>query len=181
MREKLFEFLKVVVYPVFIYLNIDMEVVKVLCVLMVVDGFFGGIKAQIIYSSFEFKTFFWGFLIKILMLSIPALFALVGIGLGRDFTIFVDIAFKIMILSEFYSILGNLYSIKTRKEVDRVDVVTMMLKAVRDFIYGMIQNSIKKIQEAGDCETPKSKNNKDERNIDVPPIGFGGDCGGGDC
>jgi hypothetical protein len=45
MEEKFNEFLKVIVYPVFAYLGIDLETTLLLIILMLVDSFLGAIKA----------------------------------------------------------------------------------------------------------------------------------------
>ena len=57
--------------------------------------------------------------------------ALLAKGMQQDFTLLIDITIKILILSEAYSCLGNIYAIKNQKELQSIDVLSMLLIAFR--------------------------------------------------
>lgn len=158
--KRIEEFFKVLIYPAFIYLNIDMEIVGILCTLMVLDTIVGGVKSIRIQRSFDVRTMLWGIILKILMLIIPITVALMGKGIGYDLLIFVSTVIRIMIVSECYSILGNIYAAKNRVDVSKLDAISMMLKSIRKWLYVMIQSGLRKVEESNECGF-KDRENKD--------------------
>ena len=72
------ELIKTAVYPVFVYLNLDIETVLILTILMVIDSFAGAVKTIRLGGEFKMKVLVWGFVIKIFFLLIPVTLALMG-------------------------------------------------------------------------------------------------------
>ena len=151
MLKKIEEAFKLIAYPVFIYLNINIEIIAILCVLMIIDSTVGPGAAVRIGEQFKFKKLIWGMILKIMTLGIPITVALMGKGLGYDLSMLVDWSIKIMILSEAYSILGNIYSIKTKKPVKDIDFLSLLLQGLRGFIYKNVKKIISYIEDSGDC------------------------------
>ena len=141
--------LKALVYSTFIYLNLDLDVVKVLIWLMFIDTLSGIFKAFVLEKRFDFKILFFGICSKLLVLLIPMVVALVGKGISKDydFTIVLDSILKILVVSEGLSIITNFYVIKTKKEVKNFDAITMLLSAIRNLLLKIMKSTIKDIDQ----------------------------------
>ncbi|MFC6247115.1 phage holin family protein [Flavobacterium psychroterrae] len=124
--------MKLLLYGFFIYLEMDIEIVKVLFYLMVMDTFLGIIKTIILNNPFSFKKLALGFVSKLAVLLIPTALALMSIGLNYNFKWFVTIVMDLLIVSDGISIISNIIAIKTKKEVENFDAMTLILKSVRD-------------------------------------------------
>lgn len=124
---------KTLIYGIFLYLNIDIEVVEILAILMTIDTLFGAVKVlRIKVEKFSFKMLMLGFTMKVVFILIPLVVALIGKGLGYDWKSLVDISLKILIISEGISIFGNAIAIKTKADVKDFDIITRFLKGVRN-------------------------------------------------
>lgn len=157
MRNNLLDFfaeyaneLKMCVYGAFVFLNIDTDIVNILIYLMCLDTLFGFTKAIVIKENVSFGRMFYGFTTKTLVLLIPMTLALVGKGLkGYDFTPFVEIVLKVLVVSEGISIVTNMYVIKTKKAVKNVDFVSMLLNSLRKGLTNLLKRWL------GEIENPK--------------------------
>lgn len=72
-----------------------------------------------------------GILTKGSILALVFALALMAKGLKLDSDLYLSLFTSILILSETYSIFGNVYSIKTKKEVEEFDAVAMAIKSAR--------------------------------------------------
>lgn len=134
-------------YSSFIFLNIDVDVVKVLIWLMLIDTVSGVLKSFILDKRFDFKVLLFGICSKLLVLLIPMVVALVGKGISKnyDFTGVLDCILKVLVVSEGLSVITNFYVIKTKREVKNYDVVTQLLSAIRKMLLKIINGTIKSI------------------------------------
>ena len=152
--ENVLNFIKSVLYALFVYLGIKTGTVKVLFYLMAIDSLLGIIKALRLGYKFSFKRLGWGMVVKISLLVIPMILALIGRGLGIDFSLFVVAAMNILIVNEGISCITNILSIKTKKQIENNDYVTLLLHSIRKLLEGLIQRFLAIIEEG--------KNNKNE-------------------
>ncbi len=139
MVQKISEYLneiKLLLYGIFMYLEMDTGIVKVLFYLMVIDTFLGVIKTIVLNDQFSFKKLVLGFVSKLAVLLIPTALALMSKGLNYNFKWFVTIVMDLLIVSDGISIISNIIAIKTKKEVENFDAMTLTLKAIRN---GLIQ------------------------------------------
>lgn len=86
-----------------------------------------------------------GFVSKLAIFVVPLTVALLGKGLSFDFSFFVNAVINVLLVSEGISIFSNALAIKTRKEVENIDIVTRLIKAIRNSlikISGGLINSI---------------------------------------
>lgn len=150
-------FVKLGFYALFVWLKIDLEVFSILMVFMSVDSVLGAVKAVRLGEDFSFKKLLWGFCLKLCFLIIPLMVALLAKGMGEDFELGVDIVMKILIVSEAYSGFGNIYSIKNKVEVKRIDIISMLLKSMRIGLKKVLDKTLSTIENASDC---KIKNDK---------------------
>lgn len=124
--------LKLLLYGIFIYLEMDREIVKVLFYLMVIDTALGIIKTIVLNIFFSFKKLALGFVSKLAVLLIPTALALMSKGLSYNFKWFVTIVMDLLIVSDGISIISNIIAIKTKREVENFDAMTVILKSVRN-------------------------------------------------
>jgi len=143
---KHFDEIKAALYSTALFLNINLEIVQILMLLMALDTIFGIVKALRLGDQFNFGILFWGFSTKLLILIIPMVLALVGKGLGYDFTPLVDGVMKVLVLAEGFSIFTSMYVIKTKEKVKNVDVVSMLLSSIRKGFMSTINVLLKKIE-----------------------------------
>tara|TARA_R110000744_G_scaffold58161_2_gene121428 strand:+ start:194 stop:550 length:357 start_codon:yes stop_codon:yes gene_type:complete len=100
-------------------------------VLMCIDTLLGAVKAVRLGQKFNFRTMLIGYMMKLCFLIIPLTVALMGKALGYDFHHPVSITLSILSISEMYSILGNIYAAKNKVDIDKLDVVSRLLIALR--------------------------------------------------
>ena len=135
MINKILEYsneLKLLLYGLFVYLEIEIEMVKVLFFLMVIDTVLGVIKTLVLGHLFSFKKMALGFVSKLAVLLIPMALALMSKGLNYDFKWFVTIVMDLLIVSDGISIFSNVIAIKTKQEVENFDAMTRVLKVIRN-------------------------------------------------
>lgn len=149
--------IKSLIYSAFVFLNINTDVVKALLWLMLADTAFGICKSIVMKRPFKFPILFEGFISKIMILLIPMVLALIGKGLGYDFKILPDTAMKILVVAEGISIFKSFYVIRTKKEPEDVDIITMLIISIRKGLMSLINFWLKKV------ENPIIVENKDTK------------------
>lgn len=131
--------IKYLLYALFLYLNIDTDIFKVLLTFMVLDTIMGVLKViRMNYREFSFSELLWGLVSKMGILIIPLLVALLAKGVGQDLNIGVMLIVRILIVSEFISVISNVYTFKTKTEVKDIDIFTMLFKFLRNSAYELI-------------------------------------------
>ena len=140
------EKIKVSIYFLFAYLGIELETISILMVFMVIDTILGGVKAMRLKRKFRLRKMLMGFTVKSSFLLIPIMIALLGRSLNYDLTAIVGVSISILTVAEAYSILGNIYAIKNRVKIEKIDGVSMMLRAIRDFLKEVLINLVSKLK-----------------------------------
>lgn len=143
--EEIINKIKILFYGLFLYLQIDQEAVAILITLMCIDTLMGAIKAVRLGKNFSFKELLLGFILKLSFLIIPLTVALLGIQVGYDLSITINIVMIILSVSEAFSIFGNLYSAKNKVEVKKVDFISMLLISLRNSLRQMITSLLSKL------------------------------------
>lgn len=139
--------LKLLLYGFFIYIDLDIEIVKILCALMVIDTVLGVTKTIVLNNKFSFKTMALGFVSKLAVLLIPMALALMSKGLNYNFKWFVTIVIDLLIVSDGISIFSNVIAIKTKKEVENFDALTRILKAIREGLIKLFKRFLNTIDQ----------------------------------
>lgn len=139
------EKVKVVVYLLFAYLGVEVEAFVILMTFMSIDSFMGGIKAIRLGDKFSFSKMLWGITLKLCFLVVPLVIALLGKSVGYDFHAGVNVTISILTVAEAYSIIGNIYSAKNRSQVNRVDVVSLMLINLRKVLKKTLEGLLGKV------------------------------------
>jgi len=150
MYEKILECpneLKILIYSFFVYIDIDVELLKVLFCLILIDTFLGVVKVFVLEKDFSFKKLILGLVSKIAVLLIPMSLTLMGKGLNYDFKWFVTLVMDLLIVSDGISIFSNVIAIRTKNEVKNFDALTKLLKAVRCSLIKLFKRFLDTIDE----------------------------------
>jgi toxin secretion/phage lysis holin len=159
---RLFNAIKLGVYFIFAYLNINAEVFGILMTLMVIDSLVGSIKAIRLSKEFRFRILIWGICIKLLILLIPMVVALVAKAIGKDFTLAVNWVMNMLIVAEAYSILGNIYDAKNKTHSRNLDLISMIIQSLKNMIGRKLSSSIEAIEKEGSCDDLKKNKDIDD-------------------
>lgn len=149
--------IKVFVYSAFVFLNMNTDIVKILMILMFCDTLFGLCKAISLKRQIKFNILLEGLVSKAMILLIPMVLALIGKGLGYDFKVLPDTVLKILIVAEGFSIFTSLYVMRTKKEPENVDIITMILVSIRKALMSVINLWLKKVEDPAGVIIDKNK------------------------
>ena len=157
----LWALVKTLSYAFFVYLDIDIDIFRILAIFLLIDTVSGTLKVlRWNKEEFRFKKLMWGMITKIGILIIPLAVALLGKGMQYDLSFGVDITIKVLILSELFSSAGNFYTLRTGIVVNDIDFISMGLLAIRKGSKKQIDKLMKVIENAGGCTT--KENPKDD-------------------
>lgn len=115
------------------YLGFGTEIMGIFVTLMIIDVITGIIRAYVVEGGSALRSAIGtrGILAKLLLMAAIFSVALAGKGVGIEAESLANGAMGVFILSEAYSILGNIHSTKTRKPKAEFDAVTWLLAQVR--------------------------------------------------
>jgi hypothetical protein len=128
---------------IFAFLEISLMQVIILFTLMCFDILTGIAKVyRLDKNTFSFSELKIGFYSKLFYLLVPIILALASKGTSFDNIgqWLSNFALSILILSEAYSVLGNIYSFKTKKTVKDIDGVSYLLLFIRRLIKKIIED-----------------------------------------
>lgn len=151
--------IKGVIYGAFLFLNLSIDVVKILLILMLIDTVFGMFKSYKLRKPITFARLLEGIMSKIMCLLIPMVLALAAKGLGYDMKVLPDTILKILVVAEVFSIITSFYVIRTGREPKDVDLITMLLNSIRKGLMSLFSTFLKKV------ENPVALENNDETKI----------------
>lgn len=118
------------------YLGINQESILILGAVIVLDIITGVLKSAVLYGgrSLTSSKFSAGVLAKLLLILIPITLALAGRGVGLELSLITQGAISVLILSQVYSIIGNIHAIQTKDEKNEFDAVAFIMKQLRDLL-----------------------------------------------
>lgn len=118
------------------WLGLNPQSVTIFATLMVIDVITGVTRAAIVEGGQSVRSAILkrGILAKLLVLTALFSVALTGKGVGFDISTLVQSAVNVLILGELYSILGNIYSVRSGKHKVEFDAVAFLLARVRELI-----------------------------------------------
>lgn len=152
-----FETIRVAVYACMAFFNLNVQWIVILLSFMLLDTIFGLVKAVRMGETISMKTLMWGITIKLCILCVPFILATMAMVFGENLKFMVDIMVRLLIVNEFLSITANIISIKTKKNVKNLDLISMALNAIRKWFYGFGK---KMLEEAVPVEDSDNKENK---------------------
>lgn len=123
--------LKCLFYTFFALVNLNYDMAIFLFVAMMIDMFFGVSKAIVLKERVSPKIFIIGFIAKLMLLIIPFTVAVLGIALNMEFTWTADLAVRVLLANECLSILANILSVKNKRKVENIDLVSIFIAWIR--------------------------------------------------
>lgn len=120
------------------YLQISQEPFTLFAILLVIDYLTGLAKARTLGHSITSNKMKYGLISKFSLIVVPLVVAMGAKALGADSHYVLTSGMYILILSEVYSIIGNIYSTRTKEEFPEYDALAMIGKQIRTIL---IRNS----------------------------------------
>jgi toxin secretion/phage lysis holin len=119
-----------------IILGLSTESYAILAVLMLIDTITGVIRAGVVHGwrSVNSHNLSFGILSKMCLILVPLIVAMASRGSGLDLTLVAKGSLSAIILSEAYSILGNVQSIRIRKDIQEFDAIHFILVKLRKIL-----------------------------------------------
>lgn len=116
--------------------GLNSEAFYILAVLLLIDFITGLWKASALGHNVTSNKMKYGVISKLSLLVIPIVIGLGVRALGQDASQLLLISINILILSEMYSIIGNVYSARTAQELPEFDALSAIAKAIRKKLSG---------------------------------------------
>ena len=134
--------IKCIFYGFLVLININYDFAIFLCVAMFIDMGFGITASLVLGIKFKKKTFLLGFLVKMLILIIPFTVAVLAMALNFNFILLADFAVRLLLANECLSILANFLSIKNKKRVENVDIISIFINWIRKIALNAINKML---------------------------------------
>ena len=129
-----------VLYEILEYFSISCEALSILSILLILDFVMGIADAYIKDKSQVTSAKMWKWLVKkITRRMLP--FIVVWIFRGawiEDMSTIVSMIISMLIVTEWYSIIGHIYSINTWKEILEIDAFEMILNFLLKLLKGKL-------------------------------------------
>lgn len=123
--------LKCMFYSFFVLINLNYDLAIFLFVAMMIDMGLGVAKSIVLKDKISPKIFLIGFAAKMILLIIPFTVAVLGIALNMKFEWTADLAVRVLLANECLSILANILSVKNKKKVENIDLVSIFIGWIR--------------------------------------------------
>lgn len=107
-------------------LALDGSILGILIFLLLLDATTGFLKALVMKKATS-RVLIYGIGKKLTIVLIPITLSAGAIIIGRDITALIDWAYSLLALGEVYSIIGNVVTINTRKEVVEFDALLILI------------------------------------------------------
>lgn len=131
--------------PAFL-LGMSMHSFGILFIFILLDIFTGIWRVGVVVGGNGIKSrhAINGLASKMLFILIPLVIAYTGKGIGLDLTKMAGGFLGLLIASTGYSIIGNIYTIRTGKEVAEFDAVRLILMSIRRLLDNLTDNKDRK-------------------------------------
>jgi len=114
------------------YLGVPIEPFSLLAFLIMIDFITGVWKAHSLGVEVTSNKAKYGVLSKFSLLIIPIVMGAGARALGQNSTEFFVYGLNLLIVSEVYSTIGNIYSLRTKQELPEWDAISLIGKKMRD-------------------------------------------------
>ena len=118
------------------YLGFSTETTLALTILMIIDVATGITRSAMVEGTGSVRSSIWtrGILAKLLLITAIFSVALASKSVGIQAIVLANGALNVLLLSELYSILGNIYSIKNKQPKTEFDAVAWMLSQIKELL-----------------------------------------------
>lgn len=126
------------------WLGFEPESITIFMILMTLDIVFGTIRAGVVdgWRSVRSALLSRGVVAKLLLLGVPVTCALAIKGVGYPPEILAQGVVNVLILSEAYSVLGNIHSALSRAPKNEFDAVAYVLSLIKTLLDKATRTSI---------------------------------------
>jgi toxin secretion/phage lysis holin len=125
------------------YLGLDVETFTILGYLLFIDYVTGILKARTLSHCISSNKMKYGVVSKFSLVLIPLVIALGAKALQANSDEFLYIGMNILILSEVYSIVGNIYTIRSKEELPEWDAVAALGHRIRTMLIRLSEDKDK--------------------------------------
>ena len=123
------------------YLGLDAEVMMIFSTLLVLDIITGWFKTIAVGEKPKSWRLANGIISKVVLILVPLVMAAVAKAVHDiDVRVLFYVVVDALILSEAYSIIGNIYTINTGNKVEEFDVLSKILKLIRNSLNRLLQD-----------------------------------------
>ena len=123
------------------YLNIPIEPFSLLAVLIVIDFITGVWKAHSLGLQVTSHKAKYGVVSKFSLLVIPIVMSIGARAIGQNGSDFFTYGLNLLIVSEVYSTISNIYCLRTKQELPEWDAISLIGKKIRSMFGGKDDNS----------------------------------------
>lgn len=116
------------------YLGLNQEAFTIFGYLLLIDYVSGIMKAKAIGESITSNKMKYGLISKLSLVLIPLVLALAAKAVHGDAENILYIGMNILILSETYSIIGNVYTVRTKEKLPEWDAVAALGHKIRSIL-----------------------------------------------
>lgn len=135
-----FGVIKVALYGAIAYVGLPVQPFFVLAILLALDFITGVLKSYVLGLGIRSYKASIGMISKMVLILIPVVLALLMKGTGfEEYQAIVITSINVLILSEAYSTIANIYTITTREEIEEFDAVSAFIRVVLDSIKGVAE------------------------------------------
>lgn len=129
-----------ILYNILNYFNISWEALAILSALLILDFWMGIADAYIKDRTQVTSTKMWRWLVKkttrrLLPFIVVWIFRWAGM---EDMSTIVNMILSMLIITEWYSIIGHIYSINTGKDILEIDAFETLLQLILKLLKGKI-------------------------------------------
>lgn len=127
---------KNVTYLIAAFIGLEYDAFSAFALLMLIDVITGVLAAARVngWRSITSRRLSFGLISKLLLLIIPITIALAGRASGVDIDSVVNTAFFVLTISELYSVIGNIQTVKTGVRIPEFDAISIILASIRRFL-----------------------------------------------
>lgn len=113
---------------------VDVNQLMILGWMVILDFLTGTAKSYVLKIDITRKRMIDGAITKTTLFIIPLVLALLAKGVGLDAKDYLFWIISILIVAEGYGIVGNIISIKDKKQIEEKDIINIILHNLRNMM-----------------------------------------------
>lgn len=118
----------------FTYLNLNIETMFLYSILLGLDYITGLAKSTTLKIPITYHRMRNGIVSKFCLLSVPIVLAILAKIVGTNYEFILSWGITILALSEGYSIISNIYTVKTKETLPEYEAIAIIGKKIRRII-----------------------------------------------
>jgi len=130
----------VLLSSILVYVGVNIDMFLWFAILLSIDFITGLMKARAIKESITSNKMKYGVLSKFAIIIVPIVLAIGEKALGASFADIISAIMMMLVLSEIYSILSNVYAMKYHVELPEYDVLALILKKIRNILLNISED-----------------------------------------